>query len=41
MNEMHGILKVKRVPAQAMKVLGAAGIGRIVVIERMELVHES
>ena len=39
--EMRGIVKVKRVPAQAGKVLNAAGVERIVEIERMEPRYEN
>lgn len=41
MAELRGVLRLKRVPAQAMKVLSAAGMERIVSIEGREMVHES
>ncbi len=40
MNEIGGVLKLKEVPKQPWKVLSAAGIDRIVQIERRETVHE-
>ena len=40
MMELGGTLRLKRVPAQAMKVLTAAGMERIVSLEGREVVHE-
>lgn len=40
MNEMGGVLKLKNVPQQPWKVLSAAGIDRIVQIERREPAYE-
>ncbi len=40
MRELDGVLKIKNVPPQPLKVLDAAGIGRIVEIEGRMVVHE-
>lgn len=40
MNEMGGRLKLKNIPPQPLKVLEAAGVGKIVEIEGRALVHE-
>ena len=40
MQELQGILSLKRVPAQPMKVLEAAGMNRIISIEGREPVYE-
>ena len=40
MLEFDGKLKLSHVPPQAMKVMDAAGLGRIVEIEGREKVHE-
>ena len=40
MMELDGKLKIKGVPPQPMKVMEAAGLGRIVEIERRELIRE-
>lgn len=40
MNEMGGVLKLSNVPQQPWKVFSAAGIDRIVQIERREPVYE-
>lgn len=40
MTERQGILKLKRVPMQARKVLDAAGMERLVTIEGRETVYE-
>lgn len=41
MLEVEGKLKLSHVPAQAMKVMNAAGLGRIVEIEGRTAVHET
>lgn len=41
MAELQGILRLKRVSAQPMKVLKAAGIDKIVSIEGREMAYES
>ena len=40
MNELNGKLKLKNVPSQPMKVLEAAGIGKIIEIEGRAVAHE-
>lgn len=40
MHELQGVLKLKRVPPQPMKVLEAAGINRIISVEGREPVYE-
>ena len=40
MQELDGVLQLKRVPQQPMKVLEAAGMNRIIRIEGREPVHE-
>ena len=40
MMELEGKLKIKSVPPQALKVMEAAGLGRIVEIEGRELIRE-
>lgn len=40
MMELNGKLQIKCVPPQAMKVMDAAGLNRIVEIEGRELIHE-
>lgn len=40
MRELRGVVRVENVPPQPMKVLKAAGMERIVVIEERSMAHE-
>ena len=40
MRELRGVVRVENVPPQAMKVLKASGMERIVVIEERSMAHE-